>query len=155
MKNPTKKILSISLAVLTSLSFTSPVMAFENDNKLEEVRVKRINKKGNLIVKFRSKLKDFEGSVKVDDKDFKIKDADIIKPRKIVWQDVNLPKQKGDNINTDNLIARYYKDKDNINPLRVIDDGECGLGILPLLVIGAGIAAGSGSSGGSGSSSSN
>ena len=55
-----------------------------------------------------------------------------------------MSKTKGDSIKTDNLLSEG----------KVITDGDCPVGILPLLVIGAGIAIG-GSGGGSGSSSSN
>ena len=154
MKNPTKKIISIALTALTSFSLLTPVKVLANSSELEEVKTKKVNKKGNLVVKFCSKLKDYEGFVEVDNQKFQINKADIIKPRKIVWKDVNLPTQKGQNINTDNLIARYFDDKDN-EPLAVLDDGECGVGILPLIIVGAGIAAGASGSGGSGSSSSN
>lgn len=154
MKNPTKKLLSIALTALTSFNVLSPVVALENDKNLEEIKVKKVNKKGNLIVKFCSKLKDFEGFVKIDDQNFQISNADIVKPRKIIWKDVNLPKQKGENIITDNLIARYHNDENNSQQLRFLDDGECGVGILPFILVGVGIGIGAGS-GGSGSSSSN
>ena len=154
MKKSSKKVISIALTALTSLSFLSPVKALDNYEELEEVKLKRVNKKGNLVVKFCNKLKDYEGFVTVDNKKFQINDANIIKPRKIVWKNVNLPTQRGENINTDNLIARYFDDKDNSEPLAVLDDGECGVGIIPFIII-SGLVIGGASGGGSGSSSSN
>ena len=153
MRNSTR-FFSTTLSVLSLFNISSPIMAQENYETLEEVKVKKVNKKGNLIVKFCRKMKDFDGFVKVNDLTFPIDEADKIKPRKIVWEDVNLPSQKGKNISTDNLIARYYEDKENTEPLKILDDGECGVGILPLLFV-AGLAAGAGSGGGSGSNSSN
>ena len=129
----------------------SDILLANNDEDIEEVRVRRVNKKGNLVVKFCNKLKDYKGYVEVENQIFNIKDADVIKPGKIVWKETNLPKLKGDDILLDNLFARY-KDEDSTVPLRVVDVGTCGVGILPFIVIGAGIAAGAG---GSGSSSSN
>ena len=155
MKNPTTKFISILLSTLASLNVLSPIMALENNETLEEVRVKRVNKKNKLVVKFCNKMKDYKGFVEVDNQKFQINEADVIKPRKIVWKDVDLPIQRGKSISTDNLIARYYDDKDNSEPLTVLSDGECGVGILPLFILGAGIAAGAGSGGGSGSTSSN
>ncbi len=155
MKISKNKIISLALTALTSFSFLSPVLALDSNRELEEVKSKKVNKRGNLVIKFCSKLKDYNGFVSIDDQKFQINEANIIKPRKIVWKDVNLPKQKGKNINTENLLARYFDDSDNSQPLTVLEDGECGIGILPLIVIGAGIAVGAGSGGGSGSSSSN
>ena len=129
----------------------SDILLANNDEDIEEVSARRVNKKGNLVVKFCSKLKDYKGYVEVENQIFNVKDADIIKPRRIVWKETNLPKLKGDDISVDNLLARY-KDEDSTVPLRVVDEGTCGVGILPFIVIGAGIAAGAG---GSGSSSSN
>ena len=40
-------------------------------------------------------MKDFDGFVKVNDLTFPIDEADKIKLVKIVWEDVNLPSQKG------------------------------------------------------------
>ncbi len=155
MKTITNKIFSLTLAALTSFSFLSPVMAFDSNRELEEIKAKKVNKRGNLVVKFCRKLKDYDGFVKVGNQKFAINEADKIKPRKIVWKDVNLPVQRGKNINTENLLARYFDDRDNSQPLTVLDKGNCQIGILPLIIIGAGIIAGSGSGGGSGSTSSN
>ena len=130
----------------------SDILLANNDEDIEEVSVRRVNKKGNLVVKFCSKLKDYKGYVEVENQIFNVKDADIIKPKRIVWKETNLPKLKGDDILVDNLSARY-KDEDSTVPLRVVDEGSCGVGILPLIVIG-GIVAGA-SGGGTGSSSSN
>ena len=129
------------------------LLANNNDGEIEEVKLRKVNKKGKLVVKFCSKLKDYKGYVQVDNKLFNVKDADIRGPRRIVWKDTSLPKSKGDNISVDNLFARY-KDEDRTVPLRVVDEGSCPVGILPFILIGAGIAAGAGGSG-SGSSSSN
>tara|TARA_Y100001978_G_C23406139_1_gene296964 strand:+ start:12 stop:476 length:465 start_codon:yes stop_codon:yes gene_type:complete len=154
MKIPTKKIISIALATLASLNFSSPLIASYNNRELEEIKSKRVNKRGNLVIRFCNRLKDYEGFVEVNDKKFQIVDADIKNSKKIVWKDVNLPVQRGKKIITDNLLARYLDDKDNSEPLTALDRRNCGIGILPLILIGAGIAAGS-SGGGSGSSSSN
>ena len=136
----------------TSLLASDLLLANNNDEDIEEVRVRRVNKKGNLVVRFCNKLKDYKGYVEVDNQIFNVKDADIIKPRRIVWKDTNLPRLKGDDITINNLLARY-KNEDSTVPLRVVDEGSCGVGILPLIVIG-GIVAGA-SGGGNGSSSSN
>ena len=155
MKNSTKKIISFAIATLATFNVSSPLIASNNNRDLEEIKRKRINRNGDLVIKFCSKLKDYEGFVEVNNQKFQIVEADIIKPRKIVWKDVNLPKVKGSNIITENLLARYRDDRDNSEPLTVLDEGNCGVGILPLILIGAGIAVGAGSGGGSGSSSSN
>ena len=131
----------------------SEILLANNDDEIEEVKARRVNKKGNLVVKFCSKLKDYKGFVEVDNQIFNVNDADIRKPRRIVWKDTNLPKFKGDDISVDNLFARY-RDEDKTVPLRVVDEGSCGVGILPLILIG-GIVAGASGGGGSGSSSSN
>ena len=136
----------------TSILASEILLANNNDDDIEEVRVRRVNKKGNLVVKFCSKLKDYKGYVEVDNQIFNIKDADITKPRRIVWKDTNLPKLKGDDISVDNLLARY-KDEDSTVPLRVVDEGSCGVGILPFIIIGGIVAAAGGA--GSGSTSSN
>ena len=130
----------------------SDILLANNDEDIEEVRVRRVNKKGNLVVRFCSKLKDYKGYVEVENQIFNVQDADVRKPRRIVWKETNLPKLKGDDIIVDNLFARY-KDEDSTVPLRVVDEGDCGVGILPFILIG-GILAGA-SGGGSGSSSSN
>ena len=130
----------------------SDILLANNDEDIEEVSARRVNKKGNLVVRFCSKLKDYKGYVEVENQIFNVKDADIIKPKRIVWKETNLPKLRGEDILVDNLFARY-KDEDSTVPLRVVDEGSCGAGILPLIVIG-GIVAGA-SGGGTGSSSSN
>ena len=130
----------------------SDILLANNDEDIEEVRARRVNKKGNLVVKFCSKLKDYKGYVEVENQIFNVKDADIIKPRRIVWKETNLPKLRGEDIIVDNLFARY-KDEDSTVPLRVVDEGSCGVGILPFIVIGGILAGASGS--GSGSNSSN
>ena len=98
-----------------------------------------------MVVKFCNTLTDYSGYVEVQNKKFLVSDADVIKSKKLVWKDTNLSKTKGDSISTDNLLSEG----------KVIVDGDCGAGILPLLFIAGGIAIGAGSSGGSGSTSSN
>ncbi len=136
----------------TSILASDILYANNNDDDIEEVRVRRVNNKGKLVVKFCNKLKDYKGYVEVNNQIFKVEEADIIKPRRIVWKETNLPKLSGDDISVDNLLARY-KDEDRSEPLRVVDEGSCSIGILPFVIIGAGILAGGG--GGSGSTSSN
>ena len=130
------------------------LLANNEDGYIEEIKVRRVNKKGKLIVKFCSKLKDYKGYVEVENQKFMVQDADIVKPHRIVWKNTSLPKLRGDDISVDNLLARY-KDEDRSEPLRIVEDGSCGVGILPFIIIGAGIAAGAGSGSGSGSSTSN
>ncbi len=126
--------------------FASELLLATGNDSIEEIKVKRINKKGNLVVKFCNPLTDYSGYVKVQSQKFLVSDADVIKGKKLVWKDTNLSKTKGDSINTDNLLSDG----------KVIIDGDCDdIGILPLIVIGAGIAIGAGSGGGSGSTSSN
>ena len=120
------------------------LLATGNDS-IEEIKVKRVNKKGNLVVKFCNTLSDYSGYVEVQSKKFLVSDADVINGKKLVWKDTNLSKTKGDSISTENLLSEG----------KVIIDGDCDRGILPLLVIAAGVAIGAGSGGGSGSSSSN
>ena len=122
----------------------SDIFLATNNGEIEEIKVKRVKKNGNLVVKFCNSLTDFSGYVEVQSKKFLVSDADVIKDKKLVWKDTNLSKTKGDSISTDNLLSEG----------KVIVDGECGVGILPFIIIGAGIAAGAGGNGG-GSSSSN
>ena len=112
-------------------------------SELEEIKVKRVKSNGNLVVKFCSNLADYSGFVEVENKKFLVSSADK-NDKKIVWKDTNLTKTNGDNINTNNLLSEG----------KVIVDGNCDTGILPLVIL-AGIAIGAGSGGGSGSSSSN
>ncbi len=137
----------------TSILASDLLLANNDNDEIEEVKLRRVNKKGNLVVKFCKKLKNYEGYVEVENQIFNVKDANVIKPRKIVWKDTNLPKLKGDDISVDNLLARY-KDEDSTVPLRVVDEGNCGVGILPFIVLG-GVLAGAAGGGGSGGSSSN
>ena len=145
-----------SLALLplnqTSLLASDLLLANNNDDDIEEVKLRRVNKKGNLVVKFCSELKDYKGYVEVENQKFMVKDADIVKPKRIVWKNTSLPKLRGEDISVDNLLARY-KDEDLSEPLRVVDEGSCKAGILPLILIGAGIAVGAGGSGSGGTSS--
>ena len=123
----------------------SDIFLATNNGEIEEIKVKRVKKNGNLVVKFCNSLTDYSGYVEVQSKKFLVSDADVIKDKKLVWKDTNLSKTKGDSISTDNLLSEG----------KVIIDGDCDTGILPLLVIVAGVAIGAGSGGGSGSSSSN
>ena len=137
----------------TTLFASDLLLANNNNEKIEEVKSRRINKKGKLVVKFCSKLKDYRGFVEVRNQIFKVQDADIVKPKRIVWENTDLPRLKGDAISIDNLSARYNDEKSS-EPLKIVDEGSCPVGILPIILIGAGIAAGAGGNG-SGSSSSN
>ena len=125
--------------------FASELLIATGDDSIEEIKVKRVNKKGNLVVKFCNALTDYSGYVEVQSKKFLVSDADVIKGKKIVWKDTNLSKTKGDSISTNNLLSDG----------KVIIDGDCDAGILPLFVIAAGLAIGAGSSSSSSSSSSN
>ena len=125
--------------------FASELLLATGNDSIEEIKVKRVNKKGNLVVKFCNTLTDYSGYVEVQSKKFLVSNADVIKGKKLVWKDTNLSRTKGDSIITDNLLSEG----------KVIVDGDCDTGILPLLVIAGGIAIGAGSSGGSGSTSSN
>ena len=125
--------------------FASELLLATGNDPIQELKVKRVNKKGNLVVKFCNTLTDYSGYVEVQSKKFLVSDADIKKGKKLVWKDTNLSKTKGDSINTDNLLSQG----------KVIIDGNCDIGILPLLVVAGGIAIGAGSGGGSGSTSSN
>ena len=124
--------------------FASELLLANGNDPIEEIKLKRVNKKGNLVVKFCNSLSDYSGFVEVQSQKFLVSDADVIKDKKLIWKNTNLSKTKGDSINTNNLLSEG----------KVIIDGDCGeIGILPLIVIGAAIGAASG--GGSGSSSSN
>ena len=138
----------------TTLFASELLLANNNDEEIEEVKLRRVNKKGKLVVKFCSKLKDYKGYVEVKNQIFNVQDAVVRKPRRIVWKNTGLPRLKGDAISIDNLSARYF-DEERTVPLRVVDEGSCPVGILPIILIGAGIAVGAGSGGGSGSSTSN
>ena len=126
--------------------YASELLLATGNNSIEEVKVKRVNKEGKLVVKFCNSLTDFSGYVEVQDQKFLVSDADIKKGKKIIWKDTNLSKTKGDSISTDNLLSEG----------KVIIDGDCdSVGILPLIIVGAGLAIGGGSGGGSGSTTSN
>ena len=125
--------------------FASELFLANNNDSIEEIKVKRVNKKGNLVVKFCDSLSDYSGYVEVQSQKFLVSNADIIKDKKIVWKNTNLSKTKGDSINTDNLLSNG----------KVIIDGDCNSTILPILAIAAGIAIGASGGGGSGSTSSN
>lgn len=126
--------------------YASELFLATGNGSIEEVKVKRVNKKGKLVVKFCNSLNDYSGYVKVQNQKFLVSDADVIKGKKIVWKDTNLSKTKGDSISTDNLLSGG----------KVIVDGDCdSIGILPLVIVGAGLAIGAGSGSGSGSTTSN
>ena len=125
--------------------YASEFLVARND-AIEEIKEKKVNKKGNLVVRFCNDLTDYTGYVEVQSQKFFVSEADVVKGKKIVWKDTNLSATKGDSIITDNFLSEG----------KVVIDGDCdSVGILPLIVIGAGIAIGAGSGGGSGSSSSN
>ncbi len=124
---------------------SSELLVANGDEIIEEIKIKKVNKKGDLVVKFCDCLTDLSGYVEVQGKKFLVSDADVVKGKKIIWKDTNLSKTKRKSISTDNLYSEG----------KVIGDGNCGIGIVPLLVIGAGLAIGGASGGGSGSSSSN
>ena len=135
----------LSLLPLQQVSiFASELLATGNDS-IEEIKVKRVKKNGNLVVKFCNSLSDYSGFVEVQGQKFLVSKAEVLKDgKKLVWKDTNLSKTKGDSINTDNLLSDG----------KVIIDGDCNSNVIPLLVI-AGLAIGAGSGGGSGSTSSN
>ena len=122
----------------------SELLLATGNGSIEEIKVKRVNKKGNLVVKFCNTLSDYSGYVEVQSKKFLVSDADVINGKKLVWKDTNLSKTKGDSISTENLLSEG----------KVIIDGDCDTGILPLFVIAAGIAIGAGSGSSSSSTSS-
>ncbi len=125
--------------------YSSELFLATTNQSIEEIKRKKVKKNGNLVVKFCSELKDYSGYVEVQSQKFLVSDADVIKGKKIVWKDTNLSKAKGSSINTNNLLSEG----------KVVLDGDCGTGILPILLLGGAIAIGAGSGGGSGSSSSN
>ena len=132
----------------------SNLLVAQNNNEIDVIAKKKVNKTGNLVLSFCDGLKDYSGYVTVNNQKFTIENADKIKPKKVVWKNTNLPSLKGESIDTSNLLARY-KEEGNQEPLKVLNNGDCqSIGILPLLIIGAGIAVGAGGSG-SGTSSSN
>ncbi len=148
MKLNLNKILFSSLITVLPFNqlavFSSDLLIANNNSALEELKNSKVNKKGQLIVKFCSKLSNYSGFVEVQNKKFFVEDAKNFKDKKLVWYNTNLPKLKSTSINTGNLSSNNKK----------IVDGDCdGVGILPLIILGAGIAVGG--SGGSGSSSSN
>ena len=118
-----------------STIFASEFLLATGNSQIEEIKVKRVNRKGNLVVKFCNSLTDYSGYVEVQSQKFLVSDADVIKGKKLVWKDTSLSKTKGDSISTDNLFSEG----------KVIIDGDCDGSILPLLVIASGIAIGAGS----------
>ncbi len=145
-KNINKVLFSslLSLLPFQQLTLQANEVLIANIDTLEEIKTKKVRKNGKLVVKFCNELTDYSGYVEVQNEKFLVKNADVISEKKLVWKDTNLSKTKGDSINTDNLFSEG----------KAIVNGNCGVGILPLIVIGAGIAIGAGS-GGSSSSTSN
>ena len=141
-----KVFFSSMLAVLPlqQLTVQASEILIANGDQIEEIKSKKVTKNGDLIVKFCSGLSDLSGYVEVENSKFTLSDADVILGKKLVWKNTNLSKTKGDSIKTNSLFSEG----------NAIVDGNCGVGILPLIVIGAGIAIGAGS-GGSSSSTSN
>ena len=126
------------------LTLQASEILIANGDQIEEIKSKKVTKNGNLVVKFCSNLSDLSGYVEVENSKFLVSNADVISEKKLVWNNTNLSKTKGDSIKTTSLFSEGD----------AIVDGNCGVGILPLIVIGAGIAIGAGS-GGSSSSTSN
>ena len=146
LKNINKVFFSSLLTILPfqQLTLQASEILIANGDSIEEVKAKKVTKNGKLIVSFCNKLSDLSGYVEVENSKFNVSDADVISEKKLVWENTNLSKTKGDLINTNSLFSEGSR----------IVSGNCGVGILPLIVIGAGIAIGAGS-GGSSSSTSN
>ena len=72
----------------------SEIFLATNNGEIEEIKVKRVKKNGNLVVKFCNSLTDYSGYVEVQNKKFLVSDADVIKDKKLVWKDTNLSKTK-------------------------------------------------------------
>ena len=143
-------------------------------NHYHVIRSIRLNKKGNLRIRFCEKVELLEGQVYAGDIKYDVKDAYKINKRRIVWR---LNKKgtfkKGNTIfiNTEDFLGRPIEKDPNLNEIRTLERG-CGLpfiylppgvqvsgGSNPLgligLLVAIGIAAGGGSSSGSGTSTSN
>ena len=60
-----------------SIKFATPA-----DARSTVAKVKRVNKKGKLVVKFCNSLTDYSGYVKVQNQKFLVSDADVIKEKK-------------------------------------------------------------------------
>ena len=88
--------------------FASELLLATGNDSIEEIKVKRVNKKGNLVVKFCNTLTDYSGYVEVQSKKFLVSNADVIKGKKLVWKDTNLSRTKGDSIITDNFNKIKY-----------------------------------------------
>ena len=128
-------------------------LANQTIESIEELKKAKI-KKGKLIVKFCSELKDLDGYVSVGGRNYYVDEADKVGPKKLVWKDKETLINNSEKIITDNLKGKY-KDEEEFVPAKFILEGDCngGFPILGLAII-AGIAAASGGGGG-GSSSSN
>ena len=157
LKRLSKLCLVSSIALIPNVytfSLASEVLLVnQNIESIEEIKKSKIRKNGKLVVKFCNKLKNYDGYVSVAGKKFFASDADIIKPKKLVWLDSGFTRDNSKLIDTDSLKANYY-DEDSSEQPKTLLKGDCPGGFpLAALAIVAGIAAAGG--GGSGSSSSN
>ena len=143
LKNINKVFFSSLLTILPfqQLTLQASEILIANGDSIEEVKAKKVTKNGKLIVSFCNKLSDLSGYVEVENSKFNVSDADLISEKKLVWENTNLSKTKGDSINTNGLFS------EGSTVISGVD------GILPLIVIGAGIAIGAGSGGSSGDTS--
>ena len=133
----------LTILPLQQLSLQASEILIANGDQIEEIKAKKVTKNGKLVVKFCNELSDLSGYVEVEKSKFKVSDADVISGKKLVWNNTNLSKTKGDTIKTSSLFSEGSS----------IVAGNCGVGILPFIFIGAGLAIGG--SGGSSSSTSN
>ena len=154
----TKACLVSSIALLPSVysasSASEILIVNQSIESIEEIKKSKIRNNGKLVVKFCTKLKDYEGFVSVAGKKFFASEADIKKPKKLVWFDSGFKKDSSKLIDTDSLKANYF-DEDSSENTKTVLKGDCPGGFpLAALAIVAGVAAASGG-GGSGGSSSN
>jgi len=158
-----KNLKYISRTILGSLIFLSTnshnlvfanelLLANQTIESIEELKKAKV-KKGKLIVKFCSELKDLDGYVSVGGKNYYVNDADKVGSKKIVWKDKETLISNSETIITDNLKGKY-KDEEEFVPSKFILEGDCkgGFPIFGLAIL-AGIAAAAGGGGGGGTSS--
>ena len=62
--------------------YASELLLANGDDTIEEVKVKKVNKRGSLVIKFCNSLTDYSGYVEVQNQKFLISDADVIKRKK-------------------------------------------------------------------------